>query len=185
MIAPVFGEPTGGDKPGSDSSDSGSTKVGQGQKDTTMWFLIKTSFWFTLLLAALPFFVKADVEPTNAPKTAEASIGMTDSIGVAFSALDDIRRICSRRPDVCEKGGEALQALGLRARDGALIAYRLIDDKLSDEEKDALAPVAAELAKAGIDDNDVAAIITGSLPGKDDQAGLPDPSSVPVPTFYR
>ena len=150
-----------------------------------MWFLIKTSFWFTLVLAALPFFVKADIEPTSTPDTEQAGIGMTDSIGVAFSALDDIRRICSRRPEVCEKGGEALHALGLRARDGALIAYRLIDDKLSDEEKEALAPVAAEIAKAGLDDNDVAAIITGSLPARDQQDGLPDPATVPVPTFYR
>lgn len=150
-----------------------------------MWFLIKTSFWFTLVLAALPFFVKADVEPATEPQQEQAGIGVTESLGAAFSALNDIRRICNRQPDVCEKGGEALHALGLRARDGALIAYRLIDDKLSDEDKDALAPVAAELAKAGINENDVAAIITGSLPSKDQQDGLPDPATVPVPTFYR
>ncbi|MAY60901.1 MAG: hypothetical protein CML29_01705 [Rhizobiales bacterium] len=156
-----------------------------------MWFLIKTTFWGMLALAALPFFVKANIEPSAEPQQEQAQIGVTESLGAAFSALDDIRRICSRQPDVCTKGGEALHALGLRARDGALIAYRLIDDKLSDEEKDALAPVAAELARAGIDEQDVADIITGSLPDhtvsritKADFT-VPDPATVPVPTFIR
>jgi uncharacterized protein DUF5330 len=154
-----------------------------------MWFLIKTSFWFTLVLAALPFFVKADVEPTTAPQTAEAGIGMTESIGAAVSALDDIRRICSRRPEVCEKGGEALHALGLRARDGALIAYRLIDDKLSDEDIDA---AVEEIARSNMSAEAMAGIITGSLPETgsavdpvSNEAGLPDPATVPVPTFIR
>ena len=77
-----------------------------------MWFLIKTTFWGMLVLAALPFFVKADVEPSAEPQQEQAQIGVTESIGAAFSALNDIRGICSRQPEVCEKGGEALQALG-------------------------------------------------------------------------
>ncbi|TDH38827.1 hypothetical protein E2A64_06965 [Pseudohoeflea suaedae] len=150
-----------------------------------MWFLIKTTFWGMLVLAALPFFVKADVEPTSQPQEEQAQIGVTESIGAAISALNDIRQICGRQPEVCEKGGEALHALGLRARDGALIAYQLIDAKLSDEDKAALAPIAADLAEAGIDENDVAQIITGSLPASQEYPGEPEPANVPVPTFYR
>jgi hypothetical protein len=90
-----------------------------------MWFLIKAVFGFVLILLVLPFFSSAP-EAESAPP---ADIEMSAAIEAAKSAIDDLTGICLRRPDVCKAGGEALAALGSQAREGALIAYRFLDER--------------------------------------------------------
>jgi hypothetical protein len=65
------------------------------------------------------------------------------SMAAAMEALDDIRQICVRKPEVCETGSETFAALGIRAKEGARIAYEFLDAKFTDGED---------------------ALITGSLP---------------------
>lgn len=90
-----------------------------------MWFLIKAIVGFALVLLVLPFFGTAPEATTGtAPE-----IEMSATIEAAKSAIDDLTGICQRRPDVCKTGGEALSALGSQAREGALIAYRFLDDR--------------------------------------------------------
>lgn len=107
--------------------------TGQAREGFDMWFLIKGSFWFTLVLLALPLFepaVTGERAPTFEGENAPSErIAIGQSFGVALEALNDIRAICERKPDVCEKGGETIAALGAQARDGARIAYQLLDDK--------------------------------------------------------
>ena len=97
-----------------------------------MWFLIKGSFWFSLVLIALPFI---DAESGKALEDAPP-LEVGQSVAAAVEAFADIKEICVRKPDICETGSETFAALGLRAKEGARIAYRYLDTKFSDGEPD-------------------------------------------------
>lgn len=94
-----------------------------------MRFLIKTAFWFAVVLVFLPFFDKdANSELENAPQ-----VETMDAVMAAAGAINYMTKICADRPVVCEKGGEAINALGFRAKEGARVAYKLIDENLGDK----------------------------------------------------
>lgn len=97
-----------------------------------MWFLIKGSFWFSLVLIALPFLDTTSREALDAAPPLEVG----QSMAAAAAALEDIRQICVRNPDICETGSETFAALGVRAKEGARIAYQFLDTKFADGEAD-------------------------------------------------
>jgi hypothetical protein len=97
-----------------------------------MWFLIKGSFWFSLVLIALPFLDQNSREALEDAPPLEVS----QSMAAAVEALEDIRQICVRKPEVCETGSETFAALGSRAKEGARIAYQFLDSKFADGEPD-------------------------------------------------
>ena len=97
-----------------------------------MWFLIKAAFWFSVVLVMLPFF---DNEAGSKLQTAP-QVEATDAIMAAAGAVNYMTKICADRPLVCEKGGETLNALGFRAKEGALVAYKLIDKNFADKPAD-------------------------------------------------
>ena len=97
-----------------------------------MWFLIKGTFWFSLVLVLLPFL--------DAESSAKLEKGPTVEIGDTFSAateaLNYVTAMCLEKPDVCEKGSETFVALGHRAREGARIAYQFLDTQFAEEGAD-------------------------------------------------
>ena len=93
-----------------------------------MWFLIKGSFWFSLVLIALPVFDSSSREALEGAPSLEVG----ESMAAAVEAPEDIRQICVRRPDICETGSETFAALGIRAKEGARIAYQFLDTKFAD-----------------------------------------------------
>ena len=96
-----------------------------------MWFLIKGSFWTTATLVALSFLSSQPEKATgNQPQ-----IEVSDAIGAATEAYGYISGLCAEKPDVCEKGAEAFDVIQHRAREGARVAYQMIDRHLSDKEK--------------------------------------------------
>lgn len=94
-----------------------------------MWFLIKGSVYFGLGLVALSYF-SANGDETNGPKPFE----MANAIAAATGAYDYVSSICVEKPDVCVKGAETFTALGYRAKEGARVAYELLDKSLADDE---------------------------------------------------
>jgi hypothetical protein len=94
-----------------------------------MWFLIKGTFWFTMVLVALSFFSGREA----AEETAAPRFEMTDAVAAASEAYLYLSKICLEKPEVCEKGAETLTALGHRAREGALVAFELLDKQLAAE----------------------------------------------------
>lgn len=94
-----------------------------------MWFLIKGSVYFGLGLVALSYF-SANGEETNGPRPFE----MASAIAAATGAYDYVSSICIEKPDVCVKGAETFTALGYRAKEGARVAYELLDKSLADDE---------------------------------------------------
>ena len=130
-----------------------------------MWFLIKGTFWFSLVLVLLPFL--------NAESTATLEKGPTVQLGDTFSAASEainyVTAICLEKPDVCEKGSETFVALGHRAREGARIAYKFLDTQFAEDDaavaeaepiKDALDQPLPKMA-ANVDAD--AEVITGTI----------------------
>lgn len=94
-----------------------------------MWFLIKSSITFGLVLVALSYFSgRPAVETDGAPQ-----VEVQDAVGAAAQAFQYLSAICIERPDVCVKGAETFAALGQRAKEGALVAFELLDEQFADE----------------------------------------------------
>lgn len=93
-----------------------------------MWFLIKGTFWFTLVLVALSFIGSNQ----NSQSTAASQFQMANAISAATGAYDYLSGLCSTKPDVCVKGAQTLSAIGERAREGALVAYQLLNSHFGD-----------------------------------------------------
>lgn len=107
-----------------------------------MWFLIKGSFWFGLVLVLLSLF--SSESPTRL--AGDPQIQFSDAFTVVTGAYDYLTGMCSEKPEVCAKGAETLTALGYRAREGARVAYELLDSKFADDKT--VAPKLAEATPA-------------------------------------
>lgn len=94
-----------------------------------MWFLIKGAFWCSMTLVVLSFFSSQPSEDSAGGPRLE----MGDAIAAATDAYQYISAICTEKPDVCEKGAETFKALGERAREGALVAYQILDAQFADD----------------------------------------------------
>ncbi|MGK9050218.1 DUF5330 domain-containing protein [Neorhizobium petrolearium] len=88
-----------------------------------MWFLIKGTFWFAAVLVVLSYF---SGRPVTEPQGASA-LEVGDAFAAATEAYQYVSAICAEKPDVCEKGAETFSALGVRAKEGARVAFELLD----------------------------------------------------------
>lgn len=164
-----------------------------------MWFLIKGTFYCSMALVALSFL--------GSPPREEAEGGATLQIGDAFAAAtgayDYVSSICIEKPDVCEKGKQTFQALGQRAREGALVAYQLLDKQFTDDGSDKVvvadeglpkmkgrveiekpeveADAAAAIAATQVKSTEAEAIVTGTVVPTARPKNLPKPYTPPKP----
>ncbi|MDQ1185450.1 MULTISPECIES: DUF5330 domain-containing protein [Agrobacterium] len=109
-----------------------------------MWFLIKGTIWFSLVLVALSYLGSNNTDSQN------AQMNVAGAVSAASEAYRYVSAICVEKPDVCVKGAETFHALGERAREGAKVAYELIDSHLNaaDEPKVAAANTPAAKVEA-------------------------------------
>ncbi|RUL99816.1 DUF5330 domain-containing protein [Rhizobium chutanense] len=105
-----------------------------------MWFLIKGSFWFGLVLVLLSVF------STESSDTLAGGphLQLSDAFTAASGAYDYLSGMCSEKPEVCTKGAETITALGYRAREGARVAYELLDSQFKDEATTTAKPAASQ-----------------------------------------
>jgi Family of unknown function (DUF5330) len=94
-----------------------------------MWFLIRTSFWFSLVLLALPLG-----SPDN---KSGAALGMSDALLAARSAASDLSGLCERSASTCETGRKVAGEVARRARKAAQLAAHYIDGETPPEKSDA------------------------------------------------
>ena len=124
--------------------DSATRPNGKTGWTTTMWFLIKGSFWFSLVLVLLPLFsTESSTRLANDPK-----LQFSDAFVAATGAYDYLTGMCDEKPEVCAKGAETFAALGSRAREGALVAYQLLDSRFGDQKEAKLAAAAPSEVQA-------------------------------------
>ncbi|QCI98378.1 DUF5330 domain-containing protein [Agrobacterium larrymoorei] len=103
-----------------------------------MWFLIKGTFWFSLVLVALSYF-----GGSNSTDNQNSQMNVAGAVSAASEAYRYVSAICIEKPDVCVKGVETFHAFGERAREGAKVAYELIDAQLAGKDEKKIADVAA------------------------------------------
>jgi hypothetical protein len=89
-----------------------------------MGFLIRTTFWFSLVLLLLPFGGDGSSD----------DLGPLQALLAAREAVQDISGICERKPDVCEAGQSALHTIGVKAKASARFAYDMLDDEKESDE---------------------------------------------------
>ena len=131
-----------------------------------MWFLIKAGFWFSLVLVMLPIF---DQDATDR-LSKEKGVELTDALGAAAGVISYATDLCAQKPDVCIKGAETVSTLGVRAREGARVAYTYLDTQFTDE----AAVKAADAVKTGTVNTEASK--TAEL-----IEGLPDIDTIPIP----
>jgi len=83
-----------------------------------MGFLIRMTFWFSLVLLALP------LDPVGGA----SGVSPVQAFFAARAAVDDISGICERKPDVCDVGRAAMHTIGVRAKESARIAYEMLEE---------------------------------------------------------
>jgi hypothetical protein len=109
-----------------------------------MKFLIKLAFWLTIVILLLPS--NRDQQGASAPQ-----IGTGDAVSAANAAVSDMSRFCTRQPDACAVGSQAMAHFGQKAQTGAKMLYDFLTEKFGQPEaRDVAAhePAAAGAAHA-------------------------------------
>jgi hypothetical protein len=105
-----------------------------------MGYLIRTGFWFSLVLLAIPF----DFGGTG--RQGE-SVGPVQTFMAAREAMADFSGLCERKPEVCVVGKSAINTVGVRAREAARIAYEVLDENFGETDETTTAGIAVPAAE--------------------------------------
>ena len=92
-----------------------------------MFFLLRTIFWLSIVLALLP-------SGTSQPKPPAVSVSAVEAVTAAGAAMSDVTQFCSRQPEACDVGAQAAAAFGQRAQAGARMVYDFISDRVVPQE---------------------------------------------------
>ncbi|WP_305988786.1 DUF5330 domain-containing protein [Roseibium sp. MMSF_3544] len=93
-----------------------------------MLFLLRTAFWLTLVLVLIPLGSEQE-----RPAEQTAAVDPVSAFIAAQATVSDIGGFCSRNPQACETGGNALTVIGSRAKDGARIVFDFLDTQITDD----------------------------------------------------
>ena len=115
-----------------------------------MGFIIRSVFWLSLVLLLIPL-------GGGGSGSQEDVVSPVEALLAARGAIQDVTGMCERKPEVCETGKAALHTIGVRAREGARIAYEALDSRYGEDVPEAASDVAAGDQIADI-------IATGSVP---------------------
>jgi hypothetical protein len=104
-------------------------------------FTVRSAFWLSLVLLAIPF---------GGTTEDGRSIGPFEALGAARIAISDVVGICDRQPGVCETGKAAIQTIGVRARDASKFAFQVLDSHIDNTDPTATGTVRPDM---GVDES--------------------------------
>jgi len=107
-----------------------------------MFFLLRMTFWISLVLVLLPSGGKQDAA------TPSAGTGAMEAVSAASATVADMRQFCTRQPDACAAGSQAAIAFGQRAQAGARMVYDFISERTTPRETGSIAAKPAKPAPA-------------------------------------
>lgn len=93
-----------------------------------MMFLLRAAFWLSVVLVLLP---TGGSKPDRDTADGGAAVGALEAASAAGAAVSDMRQFCSRQPEACAVGTQALITFGHRAQAGAQMLYEMVSDKLA------------------------------------------------------
>lgn len=91
-----------------------------------MFFLLRMAFWLTVIFALLPMFVGHNEQPIQ---TAATKFNAGEAFTAATATVSDLSQFCSRRPEACAVGAEAMAAVGASAQTGMKIVLEYLQEK--------------------------------------------------------
>ncbi len=85
-------------------------------------FIVRTMFWLSVVVLLLP---TGNTATTDSPVKVSNATQVTtdDALYAAYSTVSDISTFCSRNPQVCETGKQALNIMEAKAKYGARLVY--------------------------------------------------------------
>jgi hypothetical protein len=98
-----------------------------------MFFLLRTAFWISIVLALLP-------TGGSQPKSNETPIRAIEAVSAAGAAMSDMSQFCGRQPEACVVGAQAVSAFGQRAQAGAKMVYEILSEKMAPAETGSVTP---------------------------------------------
>jgi uncharacterized protein DUF5330 len=104
-----------------------------------MFFLIRTAFWLSIVIMLLP--------TPDSMKAPEPGIGAAQAVSAASATVSDMGQFCSRQPEACQIGSQALTHFGHKAQASAKWLYEKFTSKTGSEQT----PAAPAKAMAGTD----------------------------------
>jgi hypothetical protein len=130
-----------------------------------MFFLLRTAFWLSVVLALLP-------TGGSAPKSAEPSVSAIEAVSAAGAAMSDMSQFCGRQPEACVVGAQAVSAFGQRAQAGAKMVYEILSEKMGPAETGSVPagkpnPAATKASQHTLTPADLQPAWRGPMPRKD------------------
>lgn len=96
-------------------------------------FIIRTAFWLALVIAFIPVR-QSDLQEGVRP------VSPLETVGLATAVASDLGRFCERNTATCATGGALFSQMGIKAREGARLAYQWFDDGTGGTETAAVSP---------------------------------------------
>ncbi len=93
-----------------------------------MFGLMRMGFWALLILLVLPIDRNGDAVHVDLASPVEAVFTVRELVA-------DLRDICVRKPDVCQRGQELATTVAARARESARVAYKALDARLGEPDR--------------------------------------------------
>src|SRR6202453_1320060 len=101
-----------------------------------MFFLLRMTFWFGLVLVLLPFGAAARA-------TSGSEVSASEAISAASATVGDLRGFCARQPDACAIGSQMASTIGYRAQAGAKLLYEALSEAMAPRETGSVGNTAA------------------------------------------
>lgn len=105
-----------------------------------MFFLLRMTFWISLVMVLMPSGAKQSAAVTH------AAVGAGDALAVASSNVPDMRHFCSRQPAACAIGSQAVTTFGQRAQAGAKMISDFLTERTASHQAGATASKSAKPA---------------------------------------
>ncbi len=109
-----------------------------------MFFLIRTAFWLSIVIMLLP-------TPDSA-KVPESNVGAAQAVTAASATVADMSQFCSRQPDACQVGSQALVHFGHKAQASAKWLYEKFTSNAAPEHTGTL-PAARSVGESNSSQN--------------------------------
>ena len=104
-----------------------------------MFFLFRAAFWLSIVVMLLP--------TPESMKTPETGIGAAQAVTAASATVSDMSQFCSRQPEACQVGSQALVHFGHKAQASAKWLYEKFTSKAAVEQPGTTAAPAKAVAE--------------------------------------